>query len=685
MMIRLPHIIGSFLWSHRRILFALVVVLGLLQGYYITLVINKDFYRDLIIQQFETSTGMKLHYSAASLQFLPRPALKVDNVTILLDQDESGKESLPVQLDRITIRFSFFRILYREVVFHSIQVDGAKLVLLYYPGSGLFFPGDAPDQTSAKRRGEDQRSPPSSPLSENLSHGFSREQNGSRSPWFLFRVDHLSIINLRLTIVEPDSNLAHNYWIKKLQVGGESEFGGIHGSLNGIANDKPLQASFELSPFSPDLSYQNLRLRSNIQLHEFPVSVFHHFFRTEVYRVDFRRTLLSGNFRIEKDPHKPITVHVDGDVQGLAFLGAPPFGQIFGKGSISYTRNNRRLDFRNLDLQWKGHADLQGEGHVILEGANYAEFQITGSQGRFDSALNMIQLFQTRHDPTEPPGTYIIRIDIHGVRAFRHPLDRARGTMVIHDGRMTIPDLSLMVYGGRVNASGTVDFHRNYDLMKMDGMVSGVETEPILDVYNNQKYIRGKLYGTFSFETKYKNQNDFFPGMTASADAEVRNGRLLGYANILTPLARIGKLLNILGPTGQSTDFVYLRSPIEIRNNTVYVPDLTMKGVGLDARGEGKVTFNKQIKMQLLIRIGGNLVGQALKVPVLYSGTINEDSPYVDPIWVASVITGGSIASPALGGPVGGGLAGSVASEYIRNAWDGFLSIFESEKEEEKK
>jgi hypothetical protein len=69
------------------------------------------------------------------------------------------------------------------------------------------------------------------------------------------------------------------------------------------------------------------------------------------------------------------------------------------------------------------------------------------------------------------------------------------------------------------------------------------------------------------------------------------------------------------------------------------------------------------------------ILGNALKIPIIYKGEIGKNPPYVDPIWLGSVYAGTIILGGTQGTAVGG-MAGSAASEYVDKAIQNIKSFW---------
>jgi hypothetical protein len=147
----------------------------------------------------------------------------------------------------------------------------------------------------------------------------------------------------------------------------------------------------------------------------------------------------------------------------------------------------------------------------------------------------------------------------------------------------------------------------------------------------------------------------------------------------------LGKLVNFLGPKGENSEFKSIQTHIYLENKIIDIPDLKMVGVGIDATGKGKINFDSSIDLRLLVGFGG-LAGKALSVPIIYKGLLNKNDAFIDPLWLGSVYLGITLAGPV--GVTAGGIAGSIATEYIHNGINtikDFFTFTSKESSQEKK
>jgi hypothetical protein len=193
----------------------------------------------------------------------------------------------------------------------------------------------------------------------------------------------------------------------------------------------------------------------------------------------------------------------------------------------------------------------------------------------------------------------------------------------------------------------------------------------------NSKFISGNL----DTELHLHSIGDTFPtfekNLKIKGISTIKNGKLTGYTNFIKPILTLGKYVNILGPKGESGEFQSITSHFFIEKRTIDIPDMKMVGVGIDAKGKGNINFDGEIEIQIQVGLGG-IAGKAFSIPIIYKGQFNKNAAYIDPIWLGSVYLG-----VTLSGPIGlhaGGVAGAIASEYIRNSVDSIKNFFNFSK-----
>lgn len=234
------------------------------------------------------------------------------------------------------------------------------------------------------------------------------------------------------------------------------------------------------------------------------------------------------------------------------------------------------------------------------------------------------------------------------------------GPVVYKGDFVKFNDLAIGMYDGTILSKGEFNLRKSQLIVNSD--IKRLNVEKAIRATTNDEILKGTLRGNAYLDLDIKKQMLASNGLKLRSTFHIDKGQLLGYANFIKPVAEVGKLFNFEGGKGNSTSFDSIDGEVLIQNSNVNLKSFSMKGVGLNANGNGVIQKSGAIDMRFTLALSGYL-GKAIKLPIIYKGIYGKNLAYIDPVWLATVYTGTMI-----GGPVGtviGSMAGSNVSEKV--------------------
>lgn len=645
--------------------------------------IRQDFYKDFILTEIEKKTGLDVKVDSSDLVLLPFPGIELGTVQV-----RKGNLIVGVS-DRIKINISWFGLLGQKVEIRDIYISGGKINLHKHKDGSIdlieFFQQEKYKLESVHQTQTIKIFDPS----------FTAE-NTLFNPKEIFKIGLKNIQIENFHVHYQDDTHDREYLIYLWNSAFSISFYGnaldliLQGKLDGQSFQ--IYGSADLNEFPVTL--ENLKFQSTIILDKCSLSIFRDLL-VIFPNADFSKTILNGTIRIKKAPNEPINFNVTAQGKDFAYQGGNPFGDIKLNMELRLDIPNKKLDFPYISVVWPGIAEGNAKGTILWNYKTNAFFQVTANYLDYHSVLRLGKLFQFTkkfNNPNRPDGVFYFSADLKNVYALKHRFPVLKAEVKYVYPWIQISNFHAYIYNGEILGKSKINPFKSK--FEVQGEVYRIQSDRVFMPYVNDQIISGNLFSKFNFTTEVHNQSsdflaEFFRNMEGSGNFQILNGELLGYANFMIPvLNTLGKIVSFNGIDGRKVEFSSLNSDFKIENNRFYFQDLKLQGKGLEADGRGNISFEKDVDLILNLRLGGNIVGKALKIPILYKGRFKQSIPYIDPIWLGSVFAGSTILAPfftLVGGPYGGGIAGSVVSEYVRDAWEGFKGLFASKEKNKKK
>lgn len=625
-------------WTKFLILLSLFLIL-LISSYY-SFFKDREYYKNTILEMVRHSVPFKIDFKRSEILLFPFPGIRFEEIKI---SDDRLKEI--GHIAKLDLRIHWVSILKSKVEIRSILIENGKIDISNYA---------------------------------NLQNKIKQNQN--KNTRGNIDIKQIYINNFTLIFFLADSGKKHQIYTYKSELDSTIFKSTVNFKYLGKLNNQSINTFGKVSFANEVFDYKNLRLDLQAELEEFSLDVVKYLLEDFIF-AEFRHSNVTGKFNIIKNDDDKIFLSLDSHFKRLGFKRGIPFIELYISGKMYYSKKEKKIKIISSMLEWPGKVKYSGSGSVNYYDNLIYQFDLTSAYSDFDSSMFLIQLLTTKNskNPYYFNATSFINLNLNNFYAFGHFFSKGSFELKYKREVIEILKSNLLLYGGQVFIEGKVYLNavNQYDCKVR--MVD-VDIEKLMNIYTKDKLFTGKMDSNYNFISSGSDGVSFFNNLVSNGYVKLKNGKLLGYANILKPIASLGKLMNVLGPKGDSTAFAILGSEFKAKNNRVYFKEIKMDGVGLDVRGKGYMGLNNEIDMRISVGFAG-VLGKILYVPVIYKGIIPTNSAYVDPIWLGSVYLGMTF----LAGPAGatvGGIAGSAISDYIHSAWDNVKSIWKSEEKE---
>jgi uncharacterized protein involved in outer membrane biogenesis len=601
-----------------------------------TFLFRKEYWKSILLEKAKTIIGYNLTYSKEDISFFPYPEISLENVSIKNDNEDF---SINLESSRITILFSWKKIILKQWKLDDLRLEDGNLTFI------------------------------------------SKEKNKSNTSSFELPNDiykfqilsiHLKNINIDLTFNNSHekvyiSNLIYNHTSLR-----DNSLSLNLNYLNGniIAN---LTFGIENNNFN----FENFLLHGKINLSNFPLKKFQPYYKIFL-KSNFVDSSISGEFSVEKNDSNTINLITNVTLYNLNFQGLENYPPLEIKSSLSYHIKSSKISFSNTKLKLGNHLSVNILGDLILQKTIFLNLYVNSDYFELEKSLEYILAFTDFSIPGSKNKKFTSELNFKCKKLTYKDYDfgESEGKVAIDDSNIKVNISKASLYNGNILGDGILSTanETSYDF---SFKLQNVDLEKLINKYTDKKFISGNL----DTELHLHSIGDTFPtfekNLKIKGISTIKNGKLTGYTNFLKPILTLGKYVNILGPKGESGEFQSITSHFFIEKRTIDIPDMKMVGVGIDAKGKGNINFDGEIEIQIQVGLGG-IAGKAFSIPIIYKGQFNKNAAYIDPIWLGSVYLGVTLSGP-IGLPAGG-VAGAIASEYIRNSVDSIKNFFNFSK-----
>ena len=613
---------------------------------YIPLVYNKNFYRDLIIENVYQFTDYKLSLDKLNLSVYPDLHLNLENISLSTKE----KEISILQLKELNLDLFFIPV-----------IAGGKLAV---------------DDISLKKGFLDIPAFLNSIPKSNETSESEEKPNDYRNILELIhtkiRVKQILIEEVDLKIKEFHPSIYHNVWLNRATISYESfldskfsinvDYGKTNLYLKGSLGISPELLNLESLFFELECETSNIPLYEySHYLKSFPnlsVSNSNVFFK--ILSQKKQNTLLIENsidFRLNSISYwKEDTIH--------------RIGPITIRGNIYYPLLSKKIETKNLTLNIPNLFDVTLNSEANFTYTPVIRANLHSSNVNINSILDFAKTFSSQTPVPNSGKTvsqksennlklyldlnyFVNRILIEGLPIYNlYANAKLKNTTL--DYALGIRNF----YSGKLSLSGEADL--------LNGVSTGayleienVNMEKFTTTYLGKKIIEGNLSTYIKLQTDNQyGEKDFLKNLTLTGNTSLKDGILLDRADILYPIRFLNKIIPAQDKLNTNISrFNSIEMDFSAKNGRFKIKNLDLSGKIFNANGSVEIGLeNPSEDIRANLVVSTSIAGAGLKIPMVYS-----KSSYVpfsiDKVWLASVYTG-----LVVGGPVGA-MIGSALSE----------------------
>ncbi|TGN10039.1 AsmA family protein [Leptospira ilyithenensis] len=635
--------------------------------------------KDSVSNNVRKFVSLDINYSQIGSFVFPFPGIQIQNLEIS-DQGEplASVESIRLQLD-------FFALIQQEFKIGAVSVDKGKIQLTRDKNGK--FPILGKLQNKNKEKKEPAKDDPESILSLTPSR--------------------IQITDLEFILNDVPTGSKQTILIRDLSVDTDDGDRTVDLSLKSEINQTDFVLESKTYLTENEWTYESLRTDTEIHWNDAELSQF-----PELLSVfpdaDFSESKLNLGLELKKENSDQIRLNLsrlslEGIKRKTTFVG-----DLFLSMESDFSKENRKIRVSSFFMDLGKFAHLGMEGNILLH-EKERKLDLSVNSDFFD--LKKVLFFKDSFSGFQPnkfdvmgekePLTVLkkedpiplfanVKFDLKNLNVSGHLITNLIGNLEYNPSQMILHPTEVSLYGGQIRTEGNVSFTSSKPTLQLKGKVSRVSLEPAISRMTDDKYIKGRLNSDFTVKCKLGDSGTIRNSLDVKTKFYITQGKLLGYANFIKPVATIGQVLNFNLTSKESTSFESITGGLDLHKQKATLTDFSMKGEGLSATGGGVYQTNGKIDMKFTVSLPG-AVGKAVKLPILYRGIMGRNVAYIDPVWMASVYAG----TVLLAGPVGtlvGGMVGSAASDNVekvvgsvKDSVNSFRAFFTGKDEKSKK
>ena len=236
-------------------------------------------------------------------------------------------------------------------------------------------------------------------------------------------------------------------------------------------------------------------------------------------------------------------------------------------------------------------------------------------------------------------------------------IDKATVEMHLKGSRLTIPNINIALYGGKLKGDAVATWSENKTkaIWRVSGNfgIDHLSAQEPSRMLSKAVYLSGSLFGKGNFSSAAKDAGALADDLQANMQFKVNNGVLHGL-----DLVRVASLLLKQNQSGGETQFDVLSGVLNGSGKQYQLRNLKISSGLLAATGQVKVKPNKALDGAVEVEVKSGM-GMAA-IPLNVSGTV--DHPVVLPskAALAGAVAGTAILGPGVGTSLGVKAAGAV-------------------------
>ncbi len=287
---------------------------------------------------------------------------------------------------------------------------------------------------------------------------------------------------------------------------------------------------------------------------------------------------------------------------------------------LQYQNINADFLFNNNDVVVNGFSGKASSSDFEMKGyfRNVLPWLFLDNERLFVDAslradnLNFNELLQ--HSVSESDTTYRLslsdKIDFQlqadiGKLAFRKfDGEKVKGTLSMREKVFYASNISLAAMNGTISASGYINGKNdNYLIMGCEAKITDVDVHELFYQMGNfgqqsisHENIKGRITADARFVSRWSPSLDIdWNALETTADIKVENGELINYKPMLalSRYIRVGDLNRVR--------FSTLENQIQIKNQTIIIPDMEINSDAINIKLSGEHSFNNEINYRLQV------------------------------------------------------------------------------------
>jgi uncharacterized protein involved in outer membrane biogenesis len=231
-------------------------------------------------------------------------------------------------------------------------------------------------------------------------------------------------------------------------------------------------------------------------------------------------------------------------------------------------------------------------------------------------------------------------------------IDKAAVEMHLKGSRLTIPNVDIALYGGKLKGDAVVSWGRNWRVSGNFG-VDNLSTQQPSRMVSRAVYLSGSLFGKGNFSSAARDAGALGDNLQTNAQFKVNNGVLHGL-----DLVRVASLLLKQNKGGGETQFDAFSGVLNSSGKQYHLRDLNIRSGLLAATGQVKVRPNKALDGVVEVEVKSGM-GMAA-IPLNVSGTVDHPVLLPTKAALAGAVAGTAILGPGVGTSLGVKAAGAV-------------------------
>ncbi len=240
-------------------------------------------------------------------------------------------------------------------------------------------------------------------------------------------------------------------------------------------------------------------------------------------------------------------------------------------------------------------------------------------------------------------------------------IDKAKLEMHLKDSRLTIPNIDIALYGGKLTGDAVLSWQENKEIVnwKTSGNLSmdNLSVKEPSSLVSRAVYLSGNLFGKGNFSSAAKEAGQLSDNLRTDFKFKVNNGVLHGL-----DLVKVASLIIKQSQSGGETQFDEFSGVLNSAGKQYNLSQIKISSGLISATGQIKISPKKELDgaVQVKVKRSVNLV----TVPLEVSGTV--DHPVVLPskAAIAGAIAGTAVLGPGVGTSLG--LKAGVAIDKLK-------------------